>query len=115
MVLKKSKTDNRTLFIDASEEFVKVTNNNKLTSENIQKILDAYIKRENIPHFSMLSDNEEIAEQDYNLSVSNYVEKEDLQEEIDINKLNLEIDQIVAREEELRLSIDKIIKSLGDL
>ena len=115
LVLKKSKTDNRTLFIDASEEFVKVTNNNKLTSENIQKILDAYIKRENIPHFSMLSDNEEIAEQDYNLSVSNYVEKEDLQEEIDINKLNLEIDQIVAREEELRLSIDKIIKSLGDL
>ncbi len=113
LVLKKSKTDNKTLFIDASEEFIKVTNNNKLTEKNIQKILAAYNKRENISHFSTLIDNGEISHQDYSLSVSNYVEKQNTQEQINIEELNANIERIVAKENELRSAINKIISSLG--
>ena len=113
MVLKKSKNDNSTLFIDASKEFVKVTNNNKLTQENIDNILKAYIERKDIPHFSRLVPNSEIAEQDYNLSVSTYVEQEDTREKIDIAALNAEIEKIVARQQVLRDEIAKIIAEIG--
>jgi len=114
MVLKKSKADNRTLLIDASKECVKVTNSNKLTPENIDKILNAYIARKDIEHFARLVRNDEIAEKDYNLSVSNYVEKEDTREKIDIIALNAEIERIVAREQALREEIDKIIAEIEE-
>lgn len=109
MVLKKSKSDNSTLFIDASKECVKVTNSNKLTEENIQKILDAFATRQDVAHFTALVHNEKIAEQDYNLSVSTYVEQEDTREVVDIQALNAEIEQIVAREQVLREEIAAII------
>jgi len=110
--MKKSKSENSTLFIDASKEFVKVTNNNKLTQENIETILNAFKNRKDIEHFAKLVPNSEIAKQDYNLSVSNYVEKEDTREKIDIKKLNAEIEEIVAREQILREEIDKIIAEI---
>lgn len=113
MVLKKSKSENSTLFIDASKECVKVTNNNKLTHQNINNILNAYVSRQNIPHFSRLVANADIATQDYNLSVSTYVEQEDKREKIDIAALNAEIEKIVAREQVLRDEIDKIIAEIG--
>lgn len=109
MVLKRNKADNRTLFIDASRECVKVTNNNKLTEENIAKIVDEFVSRADVEHFSRCVPYEEIAEQEYNLSVSTYVEQEDTREVIDIVKLNAEIEQIVAREQVLREEIAKII------
>ena len=109
MVLKKSKPENSTLFIDASSEFVKVTNNNKLMQDNMDKIIEAFRTRENIEHFSRLVPNSEIEEQDYNLSVSTYVEQKDTREVIDITKLNAEIEEIVAREQVLRDEIDRII------
>ena len=109
MVLKKSKPENSTLFIDASNEFVKVTNNNKLTQDNIDRIIDAFRTREDIEHFSRLVPNSEIEEQDYNLSVSTYVEQKDTREVIDIAKLNAEIEEIVAREQVLRDEIARII------
>lgn len=112
MVMKKSKTDNKVLFIDASKEFVKVTNNNKLTEDNISKIVDTFSSREEKDYFSHLADYEEIKENDFNLSVSTYVEQEDTREVIDIKKLNAEIKEIVAREEVLRAEIDKIIKEI---
>lgn len=113
MVLKKSKSENKTLFIDASNECVKVTNNNKLTPENIQKIVDTFMaKEEEVQYFSRLVPNSEIAEQDYNLSVSTYVEPEDTREKIDIKVLNDEIKEIVAREQVLRDEIDKIIAEI---
>ncbi|WP_202623736.1 type I restriction-modification system subunit M [Sporotomaculum syntrophicum] len=112
MVLKKSKPENSTLFIDASKEFVKVTNNNKLTQENIATILNAFKDRKDIKHFSRLVPNSEIAEQDYNLSVSTYVEQEDTREKIDIVALNAEIEKIVAREQVLREEIGKIIAEI---
>ncbi|MGM9569928.1 MAG: type I restriction-modification system subunit M, partial [Phascolarctobacterium sp.] len=112
MVLRKGKADNKVLFIDASKEFVKVTNNNKLTPENIERIVDIYTKREEVAHFSHLASYDEVAENDFNLSVSTYVEQEDTREEVDIVKLNAEIAEIVAREDALRKEIDKIIAEI---
>ncbi len=112
MVLKKGKRDNKVMFIDASKEYIKVTNNNKLTPENIDRIVDVFAKREDVAHFSHLADYAEIAENDFNLSVSTYVEPEDTREKIDIVKLNAEIAEIVAREQVLRSEIDKIIAEI---
>ena len=113
MVLKKGKADNKTLFIDASAECIKVTNNNKLTQANIERIVDTFANRTEEAHFSHLANYEEIADNDYNLSVSTYVEAEDTREKIDIVKLNAEIEQIVAREQVLRDEIAKIIAEMG--
>lgn len=113
MVLKKNKSENTTLFIDASKEFVKVTNNNKLTEENITKIVDTFIKRKDIEYFCRLVPNNEISKNDYNLSVSTYVEQEDTREVIDIVKLNAKIAEIVKREDVLRAEIDRIIAEIG--
>ena len=110
MVLKKSKKDNSTLFIDATNECVKVTNNNKLTDENINNIVEIFTNREDKEYVAKLVSNKEIAENDYNLSVATYVEKEDAREIIDIDVLNKEIEEIVARENVLRKESDKIIK-----
>ena len=112
MVMKKAKTDNKVLFIDASKEFVKVTNSNKMTEKHINDIVEKFTKRENIEYVSNLVDYEKIVEENYNLSVSTYVEKEDTNEKIDIVELNKEIQRIVAREEELRKEIDKIIAEI---
>ncbi len=112
MVMKKGKADNKVLFIDASNECVKVTNNNKLTPENIDRIVEAFTKREDIVYFCHLASYDEVKEQDYNLSVSTYVEAEDTREKVDIVKLNAEIKEIVAREQMLREEIDKIISEI---
>ena len=112
MVLKKSKADNRTLFIDASAECIKVTNNNKLTEENIRRIVDEFVSRADVDHFARCVPYEEIAQNEYSLSVSTYVQPEDTREVIDIVKLNAEIEQIVAREQVLR---DEIAKIIGEI
>ena len=88
MVLKKSKSSNDTLFIDASKECVKVTNNNKLTQDNIAKIVSLFSDRCNLQYVARLVPNQEIKDNEYNLSVSQYVEQEDTREIIDINQLN---------------------------
>ena len=112
MVMKKSKQDSSVLFIDATKECVKVTNSNKLTAENIEAIYNCYMERSEKEHFSKVVTYDEIAEQDYNLSVSAYVEQEDTREVIDIKELNREISEIVAREQVLRDEIDKIIAEI---
>ena len=112
MVLKKSKKDNSTLFIDASRECVKITNNNKLTPENIRHIVDYFAERKDFDYVCKLVANDVVAENDYNLSVSTYVEQEDTREKVDIVKLNEEIAQIVARENVLRAEIDNIIAEI---
>lgn len=112
MVMKKNKTDNRTLFIDASSECVKVTNNNKLTAENIARIVDVFAKHEEIPHFSQLAEYQDIVDNEYNISVSTYVEAKDTREKIDIVKLNEEIREIVAREDQLRAEIERMIAEI---
>ena len=112
MVMKKNKNDNKTLFIDASGECIKVTNNNKLTPANIERIVNIFANREEVGHFSRLVSYDEIVENDYNLSVSTYVESEDTREKIDIAKLNAEIERIVMREDELREAIRNIIEEI---
>ena len=112
MVLKKGKADNKTLFIDASNECIKVTNNNKLTQANMDRIVETFATRTEETHFSYLASYEEIESNDYNLSVSTYVEAEDTREKIDIVKLNAEIEKIVAREQVLRDEIAKIVAEI---
>lgn len=112
VVLKKSKKDNSTLFIDASAEFVREGNKNKLSEQNREKILNAFIERKDIPHFAKLVTNQTIAENDYNIAVSTYVAQKEDREEVDIKKLNAEIERIVARQAELRKAIDEIVKDL---
>lgn len=110
IVLKKSKRENKTLFIDASSLFVHEGNKNKLSPENIQAIVDEYADRREVPHFSALVDNAVVAENGYNLSVSSYVEVEDARPETDIRELNARIARIVEHENKLRAEIDAIIR-----
>lgn len=112
IVLKKSKTDNAVLFVDASGEFKRVGNKNKLTPDNQQNILLALENRIDEDHVVRLVSNEAIAANDYNIAVSSYVEAEDTRETVDIAKLNAEIASIVARQAELRTSIDAIVADL---
>ncbi len=109
---RRNKKDSATLFVDATNECVKVTNNNKLTPENIARIVDAYAKREDVPNFCRLVKYEEIRDADYNLSVSAYVESEDAREVVDVRALNEEIAGIVSREDVLRKEIDAIIQNI---
>ena len=112
MVLKKSKADNKILFIDASTEYNKVTNNNVLEDTNINNIVEWYSLRQDKPHIARLVDYTEIVEQEYNISVSTYVSQQDKKEEINIAELNSQIAKIVAKEEKLRMEIDRIIKEI---
>lgn len=112
MVLKKSKKDNSVLFIDASAEFTRAGNKNKLTPGNQDKILETFTSRSSVEHFAELVPNEDIATNDYNIAVSSYVEEEDTREVINIVELNAEIEQIVKRQAKLRTSIDAIVAEL---
>ena len=112
IVLKKSKKDNATLFIDASGEFIHEGNKNKLSDANIARILEAFVARKDDAHFARLVENGKIVENDYNISVSSYVEQPDTREEVDIEALNLRIAEIVARQNVLRTAIDAIVATL---
>jgi type I restriction enzyme M protein len=112
IVLKKSKKDNKTLFIDASSEFVHEGNKNKLTEVNRSKIMEAFTNRADIEYFAKLVNNKTIEENDYNIAVSTYVAQKDTREVVDIKKLNAEIKDIVARQNELRVAIDEIVADL---
>ena len=112
IVLKKSKKDNKTLFIDASNEFVRNGNKNKLTDANRTKILNAFTNRKDIEHFAKLIENKVIAENDYKIDISSYVDQKDTREVVNITELNSKITQIVARQNELRTAIDEIIADI---
>ena len=115
VVLKKSKADNKILFIDASSEFVRQGNKNKLAEANQTKVLNAFTNRADIEYFATLIDYDTIAANDYNIAASSYVTAEDTRVAIDITELNAEIARIVARQSELRTQIDEIVAGLeGD-
>lgn len=114
LVLAKNKTENKVLFIDAGKEFKKETNNNILEEKNINAIIEVFKNRSDIDYFSRYVDTTEIADNDYYLSVSTYVEKEDTREVIDIKVLNKEIEETVKKIDELRASINDIVKELED-
>ena len=112
VVLKKSKKDNSTLFIDASAEFVRGGTKNKLSDENRSKVLDAFTNRTDIEYFSRLVPNAEIEEREYSLAVSNYIEVFDDTVAVDITELNAEIEEIVSKQSLLRTQIDAIVADL---
>jgi len=109
IVLKKSKQDNKTLFIDASAEFVRSGNKNKLSNDNRKRILDVFVNRKDEDYFTKVVDNKNIAENDYNIAISNYITPEDTREVVDIKELNREIERIVKKQSELRSAIDEIV------
>ncbi len=112
IVLKKSKKDNAILFIDASALFRRVGNKNKLMPEHQRRILEAFSGRKDEAHFTRLVQASDIADNNYNISVSSYIEKEDTSEAIDIAHLNAKIAEIVARQSTLRTQIDAIVADL---
>ena len=112
LVLKKSKNDNKVLFIDASKEFIKSGKKNQLEESNRQKILEAYTNRTDIEYYASVIDSKRLLENDCNLSVSSYVEEKDTSEKVDITKLNQEIKEIVAQQQTLRREIDTIVAEL---
>lgn len=113
LILAKNKPTTDVLFIDASQQFKKETNNNVLTEENIEKILKSVEHKNNEEYFAQLISQEKIVEADYNLSVSTYVEKEDTREKINIDVLNKEIAETVKNIDRLRAEIDKIVEELS--
>ncbi|MCC8025391.1 MAG: type I restriction-modification system subunit M [Clostridium sp.] len=114
LVLSKHKSDTKVQFIDASGEdfFKKETNNNVLTEYHIEKILELFDRKEDIDHVAKSVDKDKIVEENYNLSVSSYVEAKDTREVIDINVLNAEIKTTVAKVDKLRAEIDAIIAEI---
>ena len=114
LVLSKHKSEATTQFVDASGEdfFKKETNNNVLLPEHIERIVDIFGNKEEVQYVATSVDNAKIAENDYNLSVSSYVEAEDKREVIDIKKLNADVTETVKRIDSLRADIDEIIKEL---
>ena len=114
LVLSKHKTENKTQFIDASGEdfFKKVTNNNVLNDEHIDKIMAIFDSKEDLEHVAISIDNNKIAENDYNLSVSSYIEAKDNRERVDIVELNAKVSKTVAKINVLRADIDAIINEI---
>ena len=113
MVLKKNKANNKVAFIDASNKFVKETNQNRLTDEDIADILKWYTDRVDVDYAVKVANYEDIVKNKYNLSVSTYVEKEDTREPVNIDELNKRLEEVVAKENQLRTDISEIIKEIG--
>ena len=114
LVLAKNKKDNKTQFIDVSgvDFYKKETNNNTITEEHINKIMEMFDSKEDVEHIAKLVDYEDIVKNDYGLSVSSYVEAKDMREIVDISELNAEIKTTVAKIDKLRIDIDKIISEI---
>ncbi|STQ85801.1 type I restriction enzyme M protein [Helicobacter muridarum] len=112
IVLKKNEPLTQTLFINAGQFFIKVTNKNKLEESHTQEILSIYKKRENLRHICALVDNNTIAKNSYNLSPSSYIEAKDTREKTDIGALNSELKEIVRLQGILRNEIDMIVQTL---
>lgn len=112
LVLAKNKTDTRTQFIDASGLFKKETNNNVLLDEHIEQIMQAFDGKADVDHFARSVPLERISGNDYNLSVSSYVEARDSREMVDIAALNAELKTTVARIDQLRREIDTIVAEI---
>lgn len=114
LVLKRSKENTNISFVDASKEFIKVSNNNKLTEDNIKNILSYYVEKKDINYIAKQASYDSIVENNYNLSVSTYVEKEDTREKIDIKELNAKLKTTAKHIDELRKAIDEIIDEIEE-
>lgn len=116
LILSKHKPDTRIQFIDASGEdfYTKETNNNVLEDKHIDRIIEIFDKKEDIDYIAKSIDYKIITENDYNLSINNYIEVKNTRPKTDIKKLNKRLRNIVAREDDLRIEIDKIIAEIEE-
>lgn len=112
LVLKKNKTDNNILFVDASEEFVRNTNKNKLSDENINNIVNLLKDRKSIENKSYLATYDEVKENDYNISVNSYLKTNNEDNIIDIEDVNKKLAEVVPRQQQIRKELEEIIKEL---
>ena len=113
LVFKKNRDRRDVLFIDASSEFEKGKNQNRLTEENIQKIIETYEKREDVEKYAHVASIEEIEENEYNLNIPRYVDTFEEEEEIDIEEVLKQIAQDNAEIEALEKEINAQLKLLG--
>ncbi len=112
LVLKKNKLDNNTLFVDASNEFIRNTNKNKLSDENINNIISLLKDRKSVENKSYIATYEEIKDNDYNISVNSYLRANTEDKKIDINEVNRKLAEIVPRQQQIREELEEIIKEL---
>lgn len=112
LVLKKNKTDNNILFVDASTEFIRNTNKNKLSDTNINNIISLLKDRVSVENKTYLATYEEVKENDYNISVNSYLKNNLNEVKIDINVVNKKLAEIVPRQQQIRKELEEIIKEL---
>ena len=112
LVLKKNKLDNNILFIDASNEFIRNTNKNKLSEENINNIISLLKDRKSVENKSYLAAYDEIKDNDYNISVNSYLRANVEDKKIDIEEVNRKLAEIVPRQQQIREELEEIIKEL---
>ncbi len=112
LVLKKNKTDNNILFVDASEEFVRNTNKNKLSDTNISNIINLLKNRVSVENKAYLATYDEIKENDYNISVNSYLKTNNNEVKIDIEEVNRKLAEIVPRQQQIREELEEIIREL---
>ncbi|NMB32600.1 MAG: type I restriction-modification system subunit M, partial [Lactobacillus sp.] len=112
IILKKNRTSRDVLFIDASNEFIKGKNQNKLSKENIDKIVETYKKRENVEKYAYLATFEEIKENDFNLNIPRYVDTFEEEEPVDMAALGSTIQEVRKEKAELESSLYETISSL---
>ena len=112
LVLKKNKLDNNILFVDASNEFIRNTNKNKLSDENINNIINLLKDRKSVENKSYLATYDEIKDNDYNISVNSYLRANIEDKKIDIEEVNRKLAEIVPRQQQIRKELEEIIKEL---
>ena len=112
LVLKKNKSDNNILFVDASEECVRNTNKNKLSDNNINNIVNLLKDRKSVENKSYLATYEEVKNNDYIISVSSYLKTGDIGTAIDIEEVNKQLAEVVPRQQQIRRELEEIIKEL---
>lgn len=112
LLLKKNKLDNNILFVDASSEYVRNTNKNKLSEENINNIISLLKDRKSVENKSYLATYEEIKDNDYNISVNSYLRANIEDKKIDINEVNRKLAEIVPRQQQIREELEEVIKEL---
>lgn len=112
IVLKKNRSNRDVLFIDASKDFIKEKNQNKLTTNNIDKIVETYIKRETVEKYAYLATYDEVKENDYNLNIPRYVDTFEPEEPVDMAAIGKEMCKIRKEKAELESRILEMISSL---
>lgn len=112
LVLKKNKSDNNILFVDATDECVRTTNKNKLSDENIENIVSLLKDRKSVENKSYLATYEEVKDNDYNISVNSYLKTVGEDTTIDIEEVNKKLSEVVPRQQRIREELEAIIKEL---